>query len=322
MQFATREETDPHRIVERARAAVRLVQEAQGPSDVYGIFLDEYLTKVLERSDAGVFHDDLEIHNEAVYLEQIVGHAHEHGLQYLAEAEMRESSFGNLAPGIAEALDALEPTSEVEQEQALDFLRVRMYRQTLFCRAEAKTNDVPDPATLDGLYAYSPMRPEDERSNLDDESVVAFVGRHDNRMRTDHPAVKQAFGRLGEHWPASQPVNELTQPSGDPGAVRQAILGGHAAGLVQLTSHSPEIATTIEDRPVVSRLARAEVERGSTAVTNLKHERIPIADADGSKLIALLDGTNDRTALLAQMQDEERLDASLARLADLALLSA
>ena len=59
----------------------------------------------------------------------------------------------------------------------------------------------------------------------------------------------------------------------------------------------------------------------ATAVTNLKHERIPIADADGSKLIALLDGTRDRQALLEEMQDEERLQASLDRLRDLALLT-
>ena len=177
MQFATRGETDPHRVVERARAAVRLVKDAQGPSDVYGVFLDEYLTKVLERSDAGVFHDDLEIHNEAVYLEQIVDHARRHGLNYLAEAEMRESSFGNLAPGVADALDALEPETEVEQEQALDFLRVRMYRQTLFCRADARAERRrPTRAGWTTLHAYSPLRPAEADARLDDESAGRLRG--------------------------------------------------------------------------------------------------------------------------------------------------
>jgi SAM-dependent methyltransferase len=322
MQFATRGETDPRRIVERARGAVQLVKHAQGPSDVYGVFLDEYLTKVLERSDAGVFHDDLEIHNEAVHVTQIAEHAERHGLQYLAEADMRESSFGNVAPGVADALDSLEPETEVEQEQALDFLRLRMYRQTLFCRAAAPRNDVPDRDRLDVLQAYSPMHAEDPDANLEDDSVAVFVGRHDARMRTDHPAVKQAFARLGEAWPASHPIAELTRQSVDPDAVRQAILGGHAAGLVQLTSHAPEIATTIDERPQTSALARAQVAGAAAAVTNLKHERIPIADADGGRLIALLDGTRDRQALLEEMDDDEaRLQASLDRLRDLALLT-
>ena len=321
MLFVTRDETDPRRIVERARGAVRLVQRAQGPSDVYGVFLDEYLTKVLERSDAGVFHDDLEIHNDPVYLEELVGHAAQHGLQYLAEAEMRESSFGNLADGIAEALDALEPTTEVEQEQALDFLRVRMYRQTLFCRAAAQRNDIPDRNTLDALHAYSPLRPADRNAQLQDESLVQFEGRHDARMKTDHPAVKQAFAALGEAWPGSRPVAELTERADDPDAVRQAILGGHTAGLVQLTSHAPGITTTIGDRPQVSALARLQAANGAAAVTNLKHERIPVADAEGRELIKLCDGTRDRNDLTRAMRDKERLDTSLRRLADLALLA-
>ena len=56
-------------------------------------------------------------------------------------------------------------------------------------------------------------------------------------------------------------------------------------------------------------------------MASLKHERIPIADDDGRRLIELLDGTNDRAALDAVMHDSERLDASLGRLADLALLT-
>ena len=321
MQFATRDETDPRRIVERARGAVRLVQRAQGPSDVYGIFLDEYITKVLERSDAGVFHDDLEIHNDPVYLEELVAHAQRYGLQYLAEAEMRESSFGNLADGIAEALDALEPATEVEQEQALDFLRVRMYRQTLFCRSEASRNDVPDQQTVQSLHAYSPLQPADAHARLDDESLVQFEGRHDSHMKTDHPGVKQAFAALGDVWPASRPVADLIANADDPDAVRQAILGGHTAGLVQLTSHAPTIATTVTERPATSELARAQAGRGEAAVTNLKHERIPIADADGRELIELCDGTRDRRELAHTMRDEQRLETSLNRLVELALLS-
>ena len=321
MQFATRYETDPRRIVERARGAVRLVQQAQGPSDVYGVFLDEYLTKVLERSDAGVFHDDLEVYNEAVYLEQIVEHAGRHGLQYLADAEMRESSFGNLAPGVADALDALEPRTEVEQEQALDFLRVRMYRQTLFCRSDAPRNDLPEQSTLESLHAYSPLHPEDANASLRDESLVQFVGRHDARMKTDHPAVKQAFAALGEAWPGPRAIADLTRASDDPDAVRQALLGGHTAGLVQLTSHAPAIASDPSGKPRVSALARAQADRGDVAVTNLKHERIPVADENGRALIKLCDGTRDRAALHEAMPDDDRLDASLERLAELALLA-
>ena len=318
MQWATRGVTDPRQIVARAREAVRTVIDAQQPDDVYGRFLDEYLTKVLERSDAGVFHDDLELHNEAVYLHELVEHAQRHGLTYLAEADLHESSYGTQADGVDDALDALEPDSEVDQEQALDFLRLRMYRQTLFCTQRAPRNDLPDRNRIDDLQAYSPMRPTDQDAQLHDESRITFEGKHGARLNTDHPAVKQTFAALGDVWPASRPARELL--GDDPDAVRQALLGGHAAGLVQLTTHAPPIAHAPADKPATTALARAQAHAGSDHVTNLKHERIPIADDDGRKLIALLDGTNDRAALLEAMQDEKRLNASLARLTDLALL--
>jgi hypothetical protein len=139
-------------------------------------------------------------------------------------------------------------------------------------------------------------------------------------MKTDHPGVKQAFAQLGHAWPASRPVADLTAGADDPDAVRQAILGGHTAGLVQLTTHAPEIATQVTDRPTVYQVARAQAARGDIAVANLKHERIPLADAQGRELITLCDGTRDRAGLAEAMPADDRLTASLERLRDLALL--
>ena len=113
MQFGSREATDPAETVARARRAVKLVAGAQQPDDVYGAFLDEYLTRVLERSDAGLFHDDLETWNDPVYVTEIVGHAARQGLRFLGEGDLHESSMGTLAPPTADALDGLEPRSEV-----------------------------------------------------------------------------------------------------------------------------------------------------------------------------------------------------------------
>ena len=299
MQFATRYESDPQRIVDRARTAVQAVAKAQQPDDVFAAFLDEYLTKVLERPDAGVFHDDLETHNDAVHLTEIASHAHHHGLAFLAEAELHESSLGNLPPEVEEALDAFEPRSELEQEQALDFLRLRMYRQTLFVHDHVDPH-LPDPRRIDGLTAYSPMRPAEEGASLEDESLVVFEGKHGSRLRTDRPAVKQALDRLGNHWPAGVDTTELVRTD-DPDAVRQALLGAHAAGLLQLTTHTPAI---VRDGATVSPIARAQIARGDEAVTNLKHEHIPVT-ADGRAAITKL----------------EFSAADLSRLAELALLT-
>ena len=329
MQFAAREATDAHEIVARARNAVKLVAGAQQPGDVYGAFLDEYLTRALERTDAGLFHDDLETWNDPVYVTEIVDHAARHGLRFLAEAELHESSMGNLAPETADALDELGPRTEVEQEQALDFLRLRTYRQTLFTLDGAEQPQVPDPRNVEALHAYSPLRPSDPQATLYDESLVEFQDQHGARLSTDHPAVKNALATLGGAWPGPVRIADLTDTSDDADALRQAILGGHAAGLVQLTTHAPRIASAPTDKPRATPLARAQAAAGADEVTNLKHERIPLADDMGKDLIALLDGTRDHEALTQAMgkgnggagtDASRRLPASLARLADLALL--
>ena len=327
MQFATREATDAHEIVARARSAVRLVAGAQQPGDVYGAFLDEYLTRVLERSEAGLFHDDLETWNDPVYVIEIVNHAARHGLRFLAEADLHESSMGTLAPETADALDELEPCTEVEQEQALDFLRLRMYRQTLFTLDGAKQPQVPVPRNVEALNAYSPLRPVDPDATLHDASLVEFEDRRGARLSTDHPDVKNALAKLAGAWPGPVRIAELTDASDDAGALRQAILGGHAAGLVQLTTHAPRLASAPSDKPRASPLARAQAAAGADEVTNLKHERIQVSDVMGKELIALLDGTRDHEALTQAMGDggagteaECRLAASLRRLADLGLL--
>jgi hypothetical protein len=146
-------------------------------------------------------------------------------------------------------------------------------------------------------------------------------------LSTDHPAVKSALAGLARAWPGPVRIADLTHASADADALRQAILGGHAAGLVQLTTHAPRIASAPSDRPRASPLARAQVAAGAGAVTNLKHEPLPDAGDIGRDLIALLDGTRDHDALTLAMRDggaatdaAPRLAARLARLAELGLL--
>jgi methyltransferase-like protein len=306
---------------------VRLVAGAQPPGDVYGALLQEQLTRVLDRSDGGLFHDDLETWNDPVYVTEIVDHAARHGLRFLAEADLHDSSMGNLAAGIVDALDELEPRTEVEQEQALDFLRLRMYRQTLFTLDAAEQPKLPDPRNVGPLHAYSGLRPGDPQANVRDESLVEFEDRHGARLSTDHPDVKSALAKLAGAWPGPVAVTDLTSTSVDADAVRQTILGGHAAGLVELTTHAPNIASAPSDKPCSSPLARAQAAAGAGDLTNLKHERIPVAEDIDRHLIDLLDGTRDHDALARALRDggagtdaARRLAASLTRLAELGLL--
>ncbi|MEA2478698.1 MAG: hypothetical protein QOJ07_620, partial [Thermoleophilaceae bacterium] len=131
---------------------------------------------------------------------------------------------------------------------------------------------------------------------------------------------------LGAAWPGSLPVADLAAADEAP-TVRQALLAGAAAGLVTLTAYAPPVATAAGERPLASPFARFQAARGDEGVTTLRHEHVRFGDEMAGELFALLDGTRDRASLVAAMRERgagadapRRLEASLARLADLALL--
>ena len=78
-----------------------------------------------------------------VYFHEFAAHAARHGLQYLAEADFFEMQIGAASEPAAQALMAIE--DPVRREQYLDFLKGRMFRQTLLCRAELAIDRTPRP---------------------------------------------------------------------------------------------------------------------------------------------------------------------------------
>jgi SAM-dependent methyltransferase len=255
--------------------------------------------RALEQGDAALFHDELAPHHEAVLFTDFVAHAGEHGLRFLAEADVFEMDAGVLP----------EPVDDpIEREQYLDFFKGRMFRQTLLCHAGAELR----PGGLEvvrGMLAATPA----QRVG-DDE----FRGPLGATLTTDHEGVKAALTRLGEAWPASLPVAEL----GDDRAVTETLRRAYAANLVRLHVWAPRLTTTASERPVASALARLQAAEG-TRVTTLLHTSVEVGDELGRRLIRLLDGTRDRAALTAELgRPADELERSLEGLARIGLLEA
>jgi SAM-dependent methyltransferase len=276
MLNAIRGVDDPHEQVERAIAAVKTAIAVQDENDLYGLLLGEYLYKLVERDPAQVFHDDLATWCEPVQFHELIAHAGHHGLAYLTEADFHETIHGNHRPELLAALTG----DELAREQQIDFLRLRMYRQTLLVRA-GTPRALTQPA-LDGLRASSQLRPQDG-ANLSDASEVEFE-RRGAVVTTGHPVVKQLLGALAVAWPASLPVADLL--GDDPAAVREALMAAFTSDLVELTAHDARIATSPKGDVHVSPLARLQAQAKATEVTNLRHERMTITLEDRDLLAA------------------------------------
>jgi SAM-dependent methyltransferase len=323
---------DPAEQIEQARALLRLLVGSWPDQHDFGAIMRRQGERLLERSDETLFHDELAAVNHPVYFHEFVAHAGRHGLQYLAEADFFEMQTGVLPDAVSEELMRVE--DPIRREQYLDFLKGRMFRQTLLCRGELELDRSPKPLMVETLAASSPAQPTD---GPDRAGRVTFEGPTGSTLTTDHPLVTRALERIAGSWPGAVWVRELIpqQASEDErAAICGALLRCYAGNLVQLHAMRPPLTTSVSDRPEASPLARHQARSGEL-VTNLRHAGVRIEDEPGRRLVILLDGTRDRAQLLRDLRAfvletggrvpediEGGLERSLQGLAGLALLRA
>ena len=323
---------DPAERVEQARALLRLLIAGWSDGHEFGAIMRRQGERLLERSDATLIHDELAAVNEPVYFHRFAADAARHGLQYLAEADFFEMQTGVLPEPVSDQLLAVK--DPIRREQYLDFIKGRMFRQTLLCRAEVDPDPSPQPLVLEGLAVASPAKPT---GDPDRDGRVTFEGPTGSTLTTDHLLVRRALEQVGLSWPAAIWLRELIPDHAneeDRIAVCSALLRCYAANLVQLHVMPPPLTTSVSERPEASALARHQARSGHL-VTNLRHASVRIEDNLGRRLVVLLDGTRDRAQLLHELRAfliEDRrqiphdldsgLERSLQGLARLALLRA
>jgi methyltransferase-like protein len=334
MLFHVRHLEDPAQRVGQARALMETIVAANADTP-YARILREHVERLLAHRDWALFHDDLAAVNTPVYFHEFVEHAGVHGLQFLAEAELAESHLPDVPEAVAAALEAL-PDDVVLREQYMDFLRNRMFRQTLLCHAEASVSRTLGPDRLAGMWIDAAVTAE---------TPTRFSGPRGSVLETPDPLLQRALTILGKSWPQAVRFEDLVDrarralaPSRPVAADRlrlgDVLLRAAAGSLVELHVHPPRLARRAGERPVASPLARRQAAHGEEIVTSLRHRNVRVEDPLAAHLLTRLDGTRDRAALFADVreftapgvaappEDElpEALDRALERLARLGLL--
>lgn len=297
------------------------IVEARPEGDVYRALLDRQLKKMKTRNPAAIFHDELSDAYRPVHFIEFVDHARQHGLQYLSEAELPPAPDPCYQKDIRRQLNCAVGSDYLKQEQALDFVRMRMYRETLLVK------EGPEPRR--------DFREEDLRllllaSEASEDSPVAgeataFVLPGGARMESNHPGVIALLRQLGKAWPRALSWEELEATNA---AIRDLFDGDGAALLpklaaarmIELHAWRAPVASTVSDRPHASACSRHEAQTREHA-TSLLHRTVSLKDAKVRSLLRLLDGTRDRADLVEAMKAEfpgpsageveEGLDSSL-----------
>jgi methyltransferase-like protein len=278
--------------------------EARPEGDVFRALLDQQLKKMKTRNPAAIFHDELSDAYRPVHFIEFVEHARQHGLQYLCEAELPPAPDPCYRKEVLRQLESAVGADNLKQEQVLDFVRMRMYRETLLVKAGAEPRrDFRGQDFRRLLLASEASEGPAEAGN-----AAAFLLPGGGRMESNHPGVVALLRELGAAWPRALSWEELGAKS----VAAQGLFDGEGAALllrlasarmIELRAWRAPVAPALSEHPRASACSRHEA-RTREHATSLLHKTVSLKDAKVRSLLRLLDGTRDRRDLVEAMKAE------------------
>jgi len=318
--YHTEQYADPAVRVRAARGLLAfLAKAAPGVTAEggYGALIRHELALLLMTPDTYLLHEHLEEFNEPLYFHQFAGRAAGHGLQYLGEAQISAMVAGRFGPEVEQTLRAIS-SDLLHMEQYMDFLRNRMFRQTLLCHADLKPDYALRAESVSQFYVSSAAKPVSESPNLaaaDRAEQFAHPGAP--TLTTRDPLMKAAMVVLAERSPLpvhfAKLVEEARGRLGGVGAggvgvsdegVRQLagrLLNCYTSNLVEFTLSPPGFVTTVSERPVASPYARLRARR-ELKTTNVRLESVALTPPT-ALILQHLDGGHDRAALVGVLEE-------------------
>ncbi len=215
----------------------------------------------------------------------------------------------------SELRGAKESTQEEDQvvrmEQYMDFVRNRMFRQTLLCRKGVRLDRDMNPDRIYDLYVASNARPADKCDVHSREPTV--FQRPGSTLTTSEPLVKAAMLHLAEIWPRSVQFRDLVNSARrrlnpkplvldaervqrECETIARPLLRCYATTHVELSVRAPSVEIEPSSSPQATRLARHQA-IASNQITNLWHQSVSVSDLQ-RHLLQRLDGAHDREALV------------------------
>lgn len=292
--------------IKGAREVVQWFQASQ-PSEGESSVFQSQVDSIMERQPQVLYHDELGTEYHPVYFHEFAAHAARFGLQFLSEANYHDMQPGRLLNTVVAEIDRVANGNRIVRDQYFDFMKCRMFRQTLLCHQEIVLPPAPLPARLPSLYGTSAAKAISAKPDLSSGVAEEFRGGRGTGVTTAHPLTKAVLLLLAEAWPQTLSIPELlagavrlTGEPADPEGVSQILMATYAAGVIELHAQPPHCVARVSQFPAASELARSQARRGRF-VTTARHTTIEAHDENIRLLIGLLDGTRDLGALTREL---------------------
>lgn len=312
----TRDAASPGERLARAQKLLKEFPAALAHSDALPAqYLQGEIRRLRESHPSYLYHEYLESFNQPQYVSEFIATAEGHGLQYVCDADLK-SMFPSVLGAAAEAW--LEQFDELaEQEQYLDFLVNRSFRQSLLCRADAPLGREIALETLERHAFFADLRPP-ARPDLRSDRAQAFTTADDKPVEVNHPLAKAALLELEACYPDAPGYETLfaraaarVRQAGNDRAAADAnglltelfLLFAHQA--VGMTPLERVFHRRVDAYPQAHGLARAQASAGLGHIATARHSSI-LLDPFSTRLLECLDGTRDIAQLTRQLTDDIR----------------
>lgn len=294
-----------HDMLERYQAALA------GQSDVTATTLRDEIARLRTRHPSYLYHEYLVEENTPFLFSEFMAGAARHGLQYLCEAELQTMFSDNLGEPASAWIDTFEDV--IAQEQVMDFLRLRTFRQTLLCRSHIPLQRELDLDRFAG-FAYHASLVADEPIDLTRAAQQTFRCQDGGRCVAARPLAKAALLELGEAHPdalafpelavrAAERVRAVGGSDDDREALLLELVRLFLRQLIGAVLKPERFARAARVRPRASALARAQASAGLGHVATRRHKPMGV-DAFVTGLLGLLDGRHDRDRLVRELHED------------------
>jgi SAM-dependent methyltransferase len=315
----TRVPASGNRVLQARDTIARILQVAM-PGSHWKALLEDEFRRNFGRDDEFVYHDDLTSSFLPLSFHAFVERAARSGLQYMSDADMGDLADEEMSDEAQAALESLADGNFVAYQQYLDFARCRQFRRSLLCHAEITLRRQGILESLKKVLVASPLRVS---GNQLDGTVEFSDFRTGGTIKTDNRALIAAIRHLEAIWPhaerfenlqnailGSAPIEQRPELSFD---LAKAFLRLADAHLVDCRSYHFPLAAAVSEMPTASLLARLMV-NDSGLITTQFHTNVKFEDSASRKLLILLDGTRDRSALAATLLTGSEKEISEERL--------
>ncbi|MBF0610207.1 MAG: class I SAM-dependent methyltransferase [Magnetococcales bacterium] len=274
------------------------------------------IRRLLTNHPAYLYHEYLEEENQPLLFRTFAQQAAQAGLAPLCDADAAywfPQSMGEKGQTWLESLQ-----HPLEQQQTLDFLLLRQFRETVLCRRQMDIPRQLQLSALEELSIFASLRPP-AKLLLNNSNSQFFFNHSGGKTAISHPLTRAALTLLWEFTPRAMPWPHLCQQASAlvqrAGNLRKAEEWDHMAGEMMSLFLQGEVGLTLQgDQPIpamapcpqATPLAAAFAREGW--LPTLRHAPLTL-DANTTALFTLLDGQRNQEELvqaLAENKDQQR----------------